>query len=160
MNRREARINRVYHCLQTANIAFEWRELDDNTATSKSAADALDCQTAEIAKSIVFRRCRDNIPIVVVLCGNNRVSTDKLRAAVGAAVDKADADFVRENCGFEIGGVAPLAHDNDATIIFIDHRLYDYPMIWAAAGSAYVVFGTTPQDLQKAAAARIADLAE
>ena len=159
MNNRLERINRVRQYLQTAGVVADIRDLAANTATAQLAAAALSCQTAEIAKSVVFQRQRDGLPIVVVLCGDNRVDLGKLTAVIGDEIGKTNAAYVKEQCGFEIGGVAPLAHTNK-TITIVDWRLSQFSKVWAAAGSAYTVFGISPPDLVKAAHAQVADIAE
>ena len=157
MNGRQARIARVRSRLQASGVSFEWRELDANTATAPLAAEALGCPVAQIAKSVVFRR--DDSAVIAVLCGDQRVDTAKLRALIGAPLKKADADFVREQSGFEIGGVPPVDHPQ-SIIVMLEDRLRQHPVVWAAAGSAYTVFGVTPEDLAVASGGRFGDFAE
>lgn len=156
---RQERVARVCEKLRGAGVEFELRELADNTSTAKLAAAALGCGVAEIAKSVVFCRRRDNSPLVAVLCGDNRVDAKKLAAVAGGEADKADAAYVNLHCGFEIGGVAPLAHRRE-TLILMDAQLRRFGRIWAAAGSAHSVFGIAPDDLARAAGATVADIAE
>ena len=84
-------------------------ELPDSTRTAQEAADAIGCDTAQIAKSIVFRRKRADAPLLVVASGANRVNEKKLAAEIGDKLEKADADFVRGRTGFVIGGAAVIA---------------------------------------------------
>ena len=73
-------------------------------------AAAVGCDVAQIVKSLVFRGRESGRPLLVIASGANRVDERKLAAAAGESVGKADAAFVREQTGFAIGGVAPLAH--------------------------------------------------
>jgi len=79
--------------------------------TSAEAAAGLGCSVAEIAKSIIFRRAKDDVPVLVIASGTNRVDEAKVSAHVGALA-KADAKFVREKMkkpvvGFIAGQTAP-----------------------------------------------------
>jgi prolyl-tRNA editing enzyme YbaK/EbsC (Cys-tRNA(Pro) deacylase) len=70
-----------------------------------------------------------------------------------AELGRVDADYVKENSGFSIGGVAPIGWIKPATII-IDQALNDYDVVWAAAGHPHTVFPTTYQELLTATNAR------
>lgn len=159
MSKREERIAKVEAALRAAGLAAQIRRLSQNTATAPQAAQALGCQVAQIAKTLVFRRVRDDAPIVAVLSGANRASVEKLSAQVGGEVQKADAAFVKEKCGFEIGGMSPLGFPDGGEIL-MDKQLQKFEVVWAAAGSAYAVFPAAPDELARAAKAEVADIAE
>jgi prolyl-tRNA editing enzyme YbaK/EbsC (Cys-tRNA(Pro) deacylase) len=91
--------------------------------------------------------------------GANRVDEKKLAAALnesmpGETIGKADADFVRAETGFAIGGVSPVGHGIRLKT-FIDADLMEFSEIWAAAGSPNSVFRLTPQDLLRATSGQI-----
>lgn len=169
MTDRESRIARVCGFLTQRGVAFDLRRLAENTATSAAAAAALQCDVAEIAKSVVFRQTSEGddgccCAVVCILCGDDRVDTSKLARLAGAPVQKADADFVKTQCGFEIGGVAPVAHcgadGSSANVrVFLEARLQRFATIWAAAGSAYAVFGIRPADLAACVQSDFSDFA-
>jgi prolyl-tRNA editing enzyme YbaK/EbsC (Cys-tRNA(Pro) deacylase) len=85
---------------------------------------------------------------MVIASGVNRVDEKKLEAAIGDAIGRADAEFVRATTGFAIGGVAPVGHTGPVRI-FIDQDLDQYDEIWAVAGSPNAVFRLTPADLRR-----------
>mgnify|MGYP006164399871 CR=1 FL=1 len=58
-----------------------------------------------------------------------------------------DADYVKENSGFSIGGVAPIGWINTPSITLIDEALNDYEVVWAAAGHPHAVFPTSYSEL-------------
>jgi prolyl-tRNA editing enzyme YbaK/EbsC (Cys-tRNA(Pro) deacylase) len=68
--------------------------------------------------------------------------------------EKADADFVRQQSGFAIGGVPPVGHAQPIAV-FIDEDLLTYSEIWAAAGTPQAVFRLTPRELQKITNGRV-----
>jgi prolyl-tRNA editing enzyme YbaK/EbsC (Cys-tRNA(Pro) deacylase) len=72
---------------------------------------------------------------------------------------RADAEYVRLNSGFAIGGVAPVGWSQPATVI-IDEALGDYEVIWAAAGHPHAVFPTTYEELVSATKAQPMTVAE
>jgi len=125
--------------------------------TSAEAAAGLGCSVAEIAKSIIFRRVNDDVPVLVIASGSNRVDVAKVAARVGA-LGKADAKFVREKTGYAIGGVCPIGHAV-APVMLLDQDLFRYESVWAAAGHPHAVFNLTPQQLQTMTGAEVADVA-
>ena len=125
--------------------------------TSAEAAAGLGCQVAEIAKSIVFRRLLDDVAVMVVASGINRVDESKVAALVGP-LGKADARFVKEKIGYAIGGVCPIGH-LEKTVMLIDQDLLQYSHVWAAAGHPHAVFRLTPEQLQNMTGAPVADVA-
>jgi prolyl-tRNA editing enzyme YbaK/EbsC (Cys-tRNA(Pro) deacylase) len=132
--------------------------LPESGKTSAEAAAGLGCSIGEIAKSIVFRRLSDNVAVMVVTSGINRVDEKKVAALVGA-LGKADAKFVREKIGYAIGGVCPVGH-TEKSVMLIDQDLMHYPAVWAAAGHPRAVFSLSPAQLQAMTAAPVADVAE
>ena len=123
-------------------------ELPDSTRTAAEAAAAIGCTIAQIAKSLIFKGKTSGDPILVIASGTNRVNTKTIKALVGEAIEKPDADFVREKTGFVIGGVPPVGHA-EPVITFIDEDLRQYDDIWAAAGTPRAVFKLTPDDLDR-----------
>ena len=63
-------------------------------------------------------------------------------------MERPDAEFVRQQTGFSIGGVPPIGHPQPLDT-FIDEDLLQYREIWAAAGNPKAVFPLSPQELLK-----------
>jgi prolyl-tRNA editing enzyme YbaK/EbsC (Cys-tRNA(Pro) deacylase) len=132
------------------------RQLDTPTRTVAEAARALDCDEAEVAKSIVFL-C-DGEPVVCVASGEHRIDTDKLAEIHDCAeVRQASADEVRAATGFPVGAVPPLGHDLP---LIVDETLLRRPRIWAAAGATNTMLCLDPRELVGCVKARVADVAE
>lgn len=123
-------------------------ELPATTRTAAEAAEAIGCTVAQIAKSLVFRGAQSGAPVLVITSGVNRVDTALVAGALGEPLAKADADFVRAQTGFAIGGVPPVGHDRPLRT-FIDQDLRQFDTIWAAAGTPNAVFCLTPADLEQ-----------
>lgn len=129
--------------------------LPETGKTSAEAARSLGCQVAEIAKSIVFRRLDDDVAVMIVASGADRVDEAKVAALVGP-IGKANARFVKDKTGHAIGGVSPIGHAT-ATLVLIDQKLFNYDSVWAAAGHPHAVFNLTPVQLQAMTGAAIVD---
>ena len=122
-------------------------ELPQSTRTAADAAKAIGCEVAQIAKSLVFRSISGE-PILVIASGTNRVNEATIAEAIGEAIGKADAEFVRARTGFAIGGVPPVGHAS-ALRTFIDADLLRFDRIWAAAGTPNAVFELSPGELPR-----------
>jgi prolyl-tRNA editing enzyme YbaK/EbsC (Cys-tRNA(Pro) deacylase) len=132
-------------------------EMPGSTRSAAEAAQAVGCGVEQIAKSILFKAGQSGKAILVVTSGTNRVDEKKVRDLIGEPVKKADADFVRAQTGYAIGGVPPLGHANPLFIL-VDEDLLKYQEIWAAAGTPFAVFKLTPSELVQMTSARVADV--
>ena len=137
---------RVQDELHRRGAAAEVRQLDRTTRSAADAAEAVGCQVGQIAKSLVFRAATSGAPILVITSGANRVDETALQERIGEAIGRADAEFVRQETGFAIGGVPPLGHARPLTTYF-DEDLLQHPAIWAAAGTPNALFEIDPAEL-------------
>jgi prolyl-tRNA editing enzyme YbaK/EbsC (Cys-tRNA(Pro) deacylase) len=137
-------------------LAIEPVRLDESTRTAEEAARACGCELDQIVKSIVFRVAGSHQHVLFLTAGGNRVDAAKAAALVGTELEKADAASVRTHTGFAIGGVAPIGHLRPIET-WLDPRLLDFPVIWAAAGSPNAVFSVAPEALVQTLAPRLAD---
>jgi prolyl-tRNA editing enzyme YbaK/EbsC (Cys-tRNA(Pro) deacylase) len=139
---------RVQSALDAAGVVARVAELPASTRTAVDAARAVGCEVAQIAKSLIFRGRESGAPILVIASGTNRVDETLIAAVANEAIEKANADFVRERTGFAIGGVPPAGH-TEPIRTFIDADLLRFERIWAAAGTPNAVFELIPSDLAK-----------
>jgi prolyl-tRNA editing enzyme YbaK/EbsC (Cys-tRNA(Pro) deacylase) len=147
---------RVRAALEAAGIAADIREMDASTRTAEEAAAAVGCALDQIVKSIVFRGEVSGHVRLFLTAGGNRVSPAKAAALAGEPLGRADADLVRRETGFAIGGVAPVGHIAPVETWF-DPRLQDFPIVWAAAGTPRHVFAIAPEALLRLTGGRRAD---
>ena len=75
-------------------------------------------------------------------------------------VIKANAEEVKDQTGFSIGGVSPFVHLNNPKKTFIDDNLNKYETIYAAAGHPHVVFGIKFKDILELSEGNIEDIVE
>lgn len=139
---------KVQQALQALGMTLQVVELPDSTRTAIEAAQAVGCQVGQIVKSLVFKTKRSQRALLVIASGNNRVDEKLIEARIGEPLGKADAEFVRQQTGFAIGGVPPLGHASPL-LTFIDQDLFQYERVWAAAGTPHAVFELNPADLAR-----------
>ena len=139
---------KVQDALHTLGLSLEVVELPGSTRTAVEAAEAIGCEVGQIVKSLVFKGKRSGKPVLVIASGPNRVNEKVIEGLIGEPLGKADADFVREQTGFVIGGVPPVGHAR-LMETFVDSDLLQYDEIWAAAGTPHAVFRLAPPDLLK-----------
>lgn len=137
---------KVQEAIRQRGYSVEVIELPQSTRTAAEAAQAVGCEVAQIVKSLIFKAKRTERPILVIASGANRVNEKTIEALIGEPLGKADADFVRQQTGFVIGGVPPIGHIQPLPT-FIDEDLLQYAEIWAAAGTPHAIFKLTPQML-------------
>lgn len=149
-------VRRVEAALEAAGIAAAVREMAEETRTAEQAAAAVGVTLDQIVKSIIFRGEASGEAVLFLTAGGNRVDAAKASALAGEALGRADADLVRAQTGFAIGGVAPVGHLTPIRAWF-DARLLDFGVVWAAAGTPRHVFPITPRDLLRVSGAQPGD---
>lgn len=124
-------------------------EFPEGTKTAADAAEAVGCDVAQIASSLVF--LADGDPVVVVTSGANRVDEDRVAETLCAdSVGMADAETIKRTLGWSIGGVPPICHDSEVPVLF-DPTLSEFETVWAAAGTPEAVFPIDPTRLTELA---------
>ena len=121
--------------------------LDNTARTAKDASRSLKCELGAIVKSLVFRAKNDFL--VCLIAGDKKCSLNKLKKILEKKdVAMANAQEVKENTGFSIGGVAPVGHLKNLNIL-IDKSLNRFKYVYGAAGHPNCVFGITYNNLVK-----------
>ncbi|MFW5917078.1 MAG: aminoacyl-tRNA deacylase [Halorubrum sp.] len=140
-------------------------EFEAGTETAAAAADAVGCDTAAIASTIVVSLTpgeseSDPELVAAITSGANRLDLDAVARHFGAsAASMADPTRIREVVGWSIGGVPPLCHDVSLPTVF-DPTLAAYDTVYGAAGTPSAVFAIDPDDLAALAEASVVDLTE
>ena len=140
-------VKKVQEFIKRFDPNLEVLVLDTSARTAKDAANSLRCEVGAIVKSLLFRA--ENSFLICLIAGDKRCSLNKLKKVLQKKdVSMANADEVKKNTGFSIGGVAPVAHATSLDIL-IDKSLNRFPYIFAAAGHPNCVFKITYDDLIK-----------
>lgn len=136
-------------------------EFDAGTETAAAAADAIGCETAAIASTIVVSLSgggRDGELVAGITSGANRLDLDAVADRFGASeASMADPERIRETIGWSIGGVPPLCHDTAVPAV-LDPTLLEYDAVYGAAGTPSTVFAVDPERLADLREATIVDL--
>ncbi|PSL20499.1 YbaK/EbsC family protein [Shimia abyssi] len=148
-------LKRVRAALEAAEIGIDIRETN-GARTAQMAADAVGCSLDQIAKSIIFAGQTSREAILFLTAGGNQVDTTKASAIAGEPLGKADAELVRTQTGFAIGGVSPIGHLSPIRAFF-DPKLLEFDVVWCAAGTPNHVFPSPPQVLCRLINAQNAD---
>ena len=128
-------------------------ELSSSSRTAQEAAAACGTDVANIVKSLVFRTAGTMQPVLLLVSGSNRVDEARVAEALGEAILRPDASYVREVTGFAIGGIPPFGHASPIAC-WIDTDLLRLDRVWAAAGTPSSVFAATPGALAAACNAK------
>lgn len=150
-----AELAEVKHYLESHGI--EVREYEQLTATAETAAQAVGCSVAEIAKTLLF--LIGGQPVVVVTCGDMKVKSSPLKKAfkLTGKVRLPDADDVENYTGFSPGGVCPFLLPAGLPLI-LDRSLERFPVVYAAAGNSHTAVPVSIMQLQELTGGSIADL--
>ena len=131
-------VKRVQEFIAQFDPKLKVLSLDTTARTAKDAAESLGCEVGAIVKSLVFRA--DNNFLICLVAGDKRCSLNKLKKIINKKdVSMANADEVKANTGFSIGGVAPIAHLKKLNIL-IDKSLGRFQSVFAAAGHPNSIF--------------------
>lgn len=131
---------------------------DSSTHTSELAAQTLGVTVGQIAKTLVF--VADGEPVLVVTCGDVKVNTKLLAKQVGCKkIRFADSQTVAEQTGFPPGGVSPVGLLRELPV-YVDQSLYEYDVVYAAAGTANSALPVTPDRLRQVTGAQIVDVCQ
>ena len=131
-------VKRVNDFIKQFDSSLEIIVLDKTARTAKDAATALNCEVGAIVKSLVLRA--DNGFLICLVAGDKRCSLNKLKKLIGKKdVCMANAEQVKLQTGFSIGGVAPVAHLNKLEVL-IDNSLGRFNDVFSAAGHPNCIF--------------------
>ncbi|HWK30390.1 MAG TPA: YbaK/EbsC family protein [Solirubrobacter sp.] len=150
---------RVRAALIELGLPADILRLTDSTRTAPEAAAAVGCELGAIVKSLVLRGVESHEPLLALVSGDNRADMALVEAALGEAVERPDAAYVREVTGYAIGGIPPVGHPRPITTV-MDEDLLRFETVWAAAGHPHAVFGVAPAVLAEKTGARVTALAE
>ena len=151
-------VKRVAQALENFNKSYRVQILDQSARTALDASIALSCEVGAIVKSLLIKT--DDTFILCLISGDKRCSLNKLKKITGKKdVCMANAESVKTQTGFTIGGVSPVGHLNPLKI-YIDQSLERFPNIFGAAGHPNCVFKINFENLQKITNGEIKDISE
>ena len=151
-------VKRVQEFIFKFNSELKVLVLDTTAKTAKDAATSLGCEVGAIVKSLVFRA--DDTFLICLVAGDKRCSLNKLKKIISKRdVCMANADEVKTNTGFSIGGVAPIAHLRKLHIL-IDQSLERFSDVFGAAGHPNSIFKIQYKQLVQMTKGDVKDITE
>ena len=134
--------------------------LDQHTPTVGDAARALNVETDQIIKSLVFQIHGD--PLLVINNGLARVDRKKLAAYLGVGRKKvkfADPDQVLEITGFIVGSMPPFGHKNRLRTL-IDPTVTHMETVYGGGGDINAMMEIATDVLLEATQAEVTELSD
>ena len=140
-------VQRVIKVLRDFDPNLKVEALNSSARTAIDAATSLNCEVGAIVKSLLLRT--DDSFILCLVSGDKRCSLNKIKKILNKKdVSMANADQVKSQTGFSIGGVSPVAHLKKIKIL-VDSSLSRYENVYAAAGHPNSIFKITYKQLIK-----------
>ena len=140
-------VKRVVKVLSDFDSNLKVEVLNSSARTAVDAATSLNCEVGAIVKSLLLRT--DDSFILCLVSGDKRCSLNKIKKMINKKdVSMANADQVKSQTGFSIGGVSPVAHLEKIKIL-VDSSLSRYENVYAAAGHPNSIFKITYKQLIK-----------
>ena len=131
-------VQRVIEVLSKFDPYLKVQSLNSSARTALDAAASLNCEVGAIVKSLLLRS--DDSFILCLVSGDKRCSLNKIKKILKKKdVSMANAEQVKSQTGFSIGGVSPVAHLEKIEIL-IDSTLSKYENVYAAAGHPNSIF--------------------
>lgn len=148
---------RVSEAAAKAGLEIRILKMAQSTRTAQEAADAADCEVAQIVKSLVFENQATGQLNLLLVSGAHNADMDYISERYGLILTRCEVRRVRDETGFAIGGVAPIGHLTPIAV-HMDRSLMNHPIVWAAAGRPDSVFSVDPKALASAISAEIIDV--
>lgn len=140
-------VQRVKKILNEFDENLKIEVLDNTARTANDAASSLKCEVGAIVKSLLLST--DNDFILCLVSGDKRCSLNKVKKILNIKnVSMADAEEVKDQTGFSIGGVSPIGNLKKINK-FVDLSLSRFENIYAAAGHPHTIFKITYKQLLK-----------
>ena len=151
-------VKRVDKDLKAFDLKLKVEVLTSSARTAIDAANSLKCEVGAIVKSLLLKA--DGGFILCLVSGDKKCSLNKVKKITGKKdVCMANAEDVKQQTGFTIGGVSPVGLINNLEII-IDEQLSRFQDIFAAAGHPNAVFKIDFNNLNKITKGKILDITE
>ncbi|MFO7951683.1 MAG: YbaK/EbsC family protein [Bacillota bacterium] len=148
-------LERARRFLQKFNLDLDPKEHEKTTKTSAEAAEALNVELGQIAKSILFRSGQQYG--LFVAAGDIKIDDKKVKALLGGGKAKiAKPDEVEKVTGYRVGGVCPFDID-ESVPIFLDESMQRFDLVYTSAGTSHSLLPISFENLKKVTGGTVAD---
>jgi len=149
-------VQRVVKTLKNFDDSLKVDVLNTSARTANDAAMSLKCEVGAIVKSLLLRT--ENNFLLCLVSGDKRCSLNKVKKILNLKdVSMADPEEVKNETGFSIGGVSPIAHLKKNKVL-IDISLSRYEYVYAAAGHPNTIFKINYKQLIKLTEGTVEDI--
>ena len=149
-------LERARRYLDQFNLGLQPLEHEKTTKTSAEAAETLNVELGQIAKSILFR-CGNKYGLFVA-AGDIKINDKKVRALLGGGKTKiAKPEEVIELTGYPVGGVCPFDIDENIPI-FLDQSMMRFETVYTSAGTPHSLLPISPLQLPQVTKGEFVDL--
>ena len=133
--------------LASFGLADKVIEFTVSSATVELAAQALGCEPAHIAKSILLDQ--PDGTVMVLAAGDAKLNNAKFKERFGTKPRMMAYDQVEDAVGHAPGGVCPFGI-KDGVSVWLDESLRRFAVVYPAAGSSNSAIPMTIEELEKA----------
>ena len=149
-------LERARKYLEEYNLNLVPWEHEKTTKTSAEAAEALNVELGQIAKSILFRSGEHYG--LFVAAGDIKISDKKVKKLLGGGRAKiAKPDEVEQITGYQVGGVCP--YDIDRSIpIYLDSSMKRFDVVYTSAGTPHSLLPISFEQLKMVTDGMVADI--
>lgn len=149
-------LERARKYLEKYNLELVPREHEKTTKTSVEAAEALNVELGQIAKSILFRSGEKYG--LFVAAGDVKICDKKVKSLLGSGRAKiAKPDEVEEITGYRIGGVCPFDID-ESVPIYLDISMQRFDIVYTSAGTPHSLLPISFDQLRKVTGGTAVDM--
>ncbi len=149
-------LERARKYLGKYNLELIPREHEKTTKTSAEAAEALNVELGQIAKSILFRSGQQYG--LFVAAGDIKICDKKVKKLLGGGRAKiAKPDEVEEITGYRVGGVCPFDIDKNVPI-YLDSSMKRFDVVYTSAGTPHSLLPISFEQLKMVTDGMVADI--
>lgn len=122
-------------------------EFSESTATVREAAEALQCEDAQIAKTMAF--LVNDEPILIVASGDKKIDNQKFKQTFHTKAKMIPFDELDSLVGHAAGGVCPFGI-HDGVKVYLDVSLKEFDTVYPACGTSNSAVKLTMPELEEA----------
>lgn len=122
-------------------------EFSESTATVREAAEAFQCEDAQIAKTMAF--LVNDEPILIVASGDKKIDNQKFKQTFHTKAKMIPFDELDSLVGHAAGGVCPFGI-HDGVKVYLDVSLKEFDTVYPACGTSNSAVKLTLEELEKA----------
>lgn len=117
-----------------------------NTATVEQAADALQVDADQIAKTLALKT--NDQHLLIVMAGSRKIDNAKFKKAFGKKGKMLTQEEAFEHTGHPVGGICPFALKENLPV-YLDISLKKHDTVYPACGDAHSAIKLSISELEK-----------